>query len=58
MHNFTKVLVTLLSFGLMVGYNGFKLVQCLWTHRFPSTSEILFAVITVLVMYIIANDRN
>ena len=58
MRNFTKVFVASLSFALMTGYNGFKFVQCLWQHRFPSTSEILFAVITVLVMYIIATDRN
>lgn len=58
MHNFTKVFVASLSFALMTGYNGFKFVQCLWQHRFPSTSEMLFSVITMLVAHIFATDRN
>lgn len=53
-----QVFVTILWFLVMVSYNGYLLVSSLWNHQFPSLVQILFSVITALVMYIIASHRD
>lgn len=53
-----RAFVAILWFLVMVGYNGYVLVSSLWNHQMPSLVQSLTAVITALVMYIIASHRD
>lgn len=53
-----KAFVVIFTLLVMAGYNGYLFVSSLWNHQAPSLAQVLFSVITVLVVYIAGTSRN